>query len=218
MSEFEAAFAKFLKEQQATANPRRLERLNGDLTGEKKLLEVLWQVFGSFDGITLEYELISTTGVKVYVDTFYEPLRLCFESEGFVAHAENITRDRFDFEKMKVRTIALYRYVYIPFTWDELNKKTEACRRFLYSLLGRQVGDQLPDLSLYERELLRYAIRLGRPFRLEEARTALNIGVSKTRQVVRRLYELQLIRPTGGGSKRFHEFVVTEKGYAFAGI
>lgn len=126
---FEQEFELFLKEQQRTAKGQRLELLKKDLIGEKKLLrEIIWPVLKSFRGIILEYELVSASGVKIYIDIFYEPLGLAFESEGYVAHAENITRDRFSFERARVRTIAMYGYKYIPFSWDELNKKPDACQ------------------------------------------------------------------------------------------
>lgn len=110
-----------------------MEQLQKDLTGEKKLLgTILWPVLKSFEGLTLEYELVSISGMRIFIDVFYEPLWLAFESEGFVAHAENITRDRFAFERMRIRTIASYGYKYVPFAWDEMDKRPEACRRSVY--------------------------------------------------------------------------------------
>jgi hypothetical protein len=48
---FEEEFEKFLKEQKRNASGLRLEQLNKDLTGEKKLAEVIWPIFKSFEGI-----------------------------------------------------------------------------------------------------------------------------------------------------------------------
>lgn len=75
-------------------------------------------------------------GVKIYIDTFFDPLGFGLESEGYVVHAESITRDRFSFEKMRVRTLALHGCRYIPFSRDELDKQPDACRRSFYELLG----------------------------------------------------------------------------------
>jgi hypothetical protein len=141
---FEQEFARFLEEQKKSASGLRLEQLQKDNMGEKKLLEaVLWPVFKSFDGFTLEYELVSTSGVRIFIDAFYEPLGFAFESEGFAVHAGNIPRDRFSFEKMRARTLAAYRYEYIPFSWDELDKKPDACRRSVYELRG--IYSSFPD-------------------------------------------------------------------------
>ena len=156
---FELEFAKFLDEQRRTATGTRLERLHKDLIGEKKMLETaIWPVLKSFEGLILEYEVISLSGVKIYIDAFYAPIAAAFESEGFVYHADNITRDRFDFERMRVRTMMMYGYKYVPFTWDELEKKPEVCRRTVYELLGRFAmteGKAYNELTVQEREVLR---------------------------------------------------------------
>lgn len=207
---FEEAFGRFLEEQRSSASGQRLERLHKDLTGEKKMLgEVVWPVLRSFEGITLEYEIISLTGVKIYIDAFYEPLRWALESEGFVPHAQNITRDRFDFERMRVRTIAMYGYTYIPFSWDELDKKPEACRRAVYELLGRHSTEgSAPGLSVYEREVLRYAMRLNRPLRPADVRDCLRLGTTASRQVLRNLMEKKLIHPATGTTHRHHQYIM----------
>jgi hypothetical protein len=68
---FEHEFKRFLDEQRRSASGQRLEQLQKDLTGEIKLMkEVLWPVLKSFDGLSMEHELISTTGVKIYLDVF----------------------------------------------------------------------------------------------------------------------------------------------------
>jgi hypothetical protein len=197
---FEQEFEAFLKEQRRTAKGLRLEQLEKDLTGEKKLLSaVLWPVLKSFERLTMEYERVSQTGVRIFIDVFYEPLGLAFESEGYVAHAENVTRERFTFERMRVRTIAMYGYKYIPFSWDELDKRPEACQRSVYELLGRfssTYGKSYTDLSVSEREVIRYALRLNRSFRLS---------------VLRSLMDKGLIRSLGTGKQRFHEFAMEDK-------
>jgi hypothetical protein len=64
---FKQEFAKLLEKQKKMATGQRLEMLNRDLSGTEKLLEVvIWPILHSFEGIVLEYELVSLTGVKVY--------------------------------------------------------------------------------------------------------------------------------------------------------
>lgn len=212
---FEQDFERFLDQQRRSASGGRLERLHKDLTGEKKLLEVvIWPVLKSFDGITLEHEIVSTTGVKIYIDAFYHPLEFAFESHGFVVHAENITRDRFSFEQMRIRTIAMYRYKYIPFSWDQLDKSPDASRRSLYELIGRyssNAGLAFEELTVFEREVLRYALRLARPLRLEDVRYCLQCGNEGTRNVLRKLVHKSLLKPIGSGTKRYHEYELLPK-------
>lgn len=81
---FATAYAKLMDEQRRHAAGMRLEQLKKHSAGEKKLLEtVVWPVLKSFEGVILEHEIISLTGVKIYIDAFYEPLGFAFESDGF---------------------------------------------------------------------------------------------------------------------------------------
>lgn len=212
---FEKEFEKLLLLQRNSAKGVRLELLEKDLVGTKKLLkEVVWPVLKSFEGIILEHEIVSTTGVRIYIDVFYEPVEIAFESEGFVAHAENITRDRFTFERMRIRTILMYGYKYVPFSWDELDKRSEACRRFMYELLGRfsiSSGLALEELSVFEREILRYALKLNRPLRLKDACYCLQWGPEACRRVLRSLMSKHLIKPIDSSKQRCHKYALEEK-------
>jgi hypothetical protein len=212
---FEHEFNQFLDAQRHSAKGQRLEQLKKDLTGEKKLLkEVLWPVLNSFDGLIMEHELVSTTGVKIFIDVFYEPLGIAFESEGYVVHAENITRERFTFERMRIRTMAMYGFKFIPFSWDELDKRSDACRRSVYELLGRfssTNGLAHTELTVFEREVLRYALRLNRPLHLKDACYCLQLKEESTRQVLRKLMEKKLIMPVSKGTHRHYAYGLEEK-------
>lgn len=128
-SKFEQAYHAFLERQKHLATGMRLEMLNRDLTGTKKLLEVLWAVFGKFDDMELEFEQMSTSGVKIYPDVWHRGLRIVFEAHGYVSHAEKMTREKLSFEQMRIRSFMTYPYKYVPFSWDELDKKPEMCVR-----------------------------------------------------------------------------------------
>ena len=86
--EFEIGFGKFLDEQRAGASGLRLQRLMSDLTGTKKMFkEALFPIFRSFDGFVLEYEFISSSGYRMFIDALNVPYWAGFESEGFVCCA-----------------------------------------------------------------------------------------------------------------------------------
>lgn len=212
---FEKQFEIYFEEQKRLATPRRLEMLRKNLTGEIKLLkEILWPVIGSFDDLVMEYEMISLTGIRIYGDFFYKVFRIIFECEGFVSHAEMITRDRFDFEKMRIRTFADNSYIFYPFSWDDLDKRPEVCRRALYALLGKlgsSGGMTQFDLTVYEREVLRYALRLNRPIEWKDAAYFLQAGRSTSIRLLRILWDKGLIRPEGESVHRIHSFVLEDK-------
>jgi len=107
LSTYEAEFIRLLERQIRTAAGQRLEMLKKDKTGEKRLYcAVIRPVFPSAaDEIVMEYEIPSMTGVRIYLDFYLPSLRWALECEGYVSHAEKITRDRFDFEKSRIRAM-----------------------------------------------------------------------------------------------------------------
>jgi hypothetical protein len=205
---FEKEFEKFLKQQKAEASGQRLEMLQKDLSGTKKMLEVaIWPALKTFEGLTLEYEMISLSGNRIYIDAFYDLLEFACESEGFGSHAEKITRDRFSFEKVRARTIAYYGYHLIPFSRDELDKNSEFCKRNFNELLGSyssSPGSRAMELlTVYEREVLRYALRLHRPLRLADVKYCLQLGYASSHRTLNSLVDKKLIQPIGTGLNVF---------------
>ncbi|MBB6671663.1 hypothetical protein [Cohnella nanjingensis] len=216
MSEFDRLFEAYVEEQKRSAAGQRLEMLGRDLTGTKKMLEVaLLPALKSFNGLVLEYEMMSLSGMRIYVDAFYMPLGLAFDSDGYVSHGENLTRDRFSFERMRVRSIGVQGYRYFPFSYDELDKKPEACRRSVYELLGRfgsAPGAALMSLPVYERELLRFGwMRGGNPFTLAEACTCLQLRDDTTRKILKAMTGKEILLPLGVGGQRTHSYKLTDK-------
>ncbi|BBI31392.1 hypothetical protein [Cohnella abietis] len=213
---FEKKYADFWKEQVRGVSGQRLEMLQRDLTGTKKLLEgVLLPVFGSFEELSLEYELVSLSGTKIYGDVCHPQLRLVFEEDHYVTHAEKITRDRFSFERARARSVAVLGYTYFPYSRDELEKKPEFCQRNLYELIGRIGGVEksgLYHLPVYERELMRFAILRNKPFQLPVACEWLQLKREACRKIIKNLELKDMLYPLGGGSVRCHEFMITEKG------
>lgn len=214
MIDFESAFEAFLSEQKRSATGMRREMLDRDLTGTKKLCEVLLQAFGSFDPLMLEYELAGENGVKIYADVYHRDLRIVFEANGYDAHAEKITRDRHSFEQMRVRTFTKHRVRHLPYSWDDLDKRPEMCLRSIFEALGRfggSAGEKWMSLTVYDRELIRCAMVHPGPFAMADACEWLQLGVSTTRRVMRKLVDNKLISTEGGGPKRFHRFRLSEE-------
>ncbi|QGG55207.1 hypothetical protein [Paenibacillus sp. B01] len=115
---------EFVANERASAKGQRLEMLERDLHGTLKLLEkAILPVFNSLDGFSLEFEFKSSYGYNYYADVYYKPLHAIFECDGFVPHAELMTRERFAWERQRSRAISLGGYRYLPFSYDELDKK-----------------------------------------------------------------------------------------------
>ncbi|MEK3881693.1 hypothetical protein [Paenibacillus sp. PL2-23] len=206
---WEREFNLFLEQQKRAANARRLEMLEKDLLGTKKLLkEVIWPVFCSFDGFELEYELKGVNGVSIFLDVFYTPLRLAFECEGFSAHAETITRRRFDFEKYRVRLMLLQGICYVPFSWDELDDKNHLNVSYLRELIGKWTSGKENELSIYEREVIRAYGGVEYVFNAANVCDLIGKKKSFSQKVIKSLHEKGLIKPHRPGLKRHHDFLV----------
>ncbi|WP_027084947.1 MarR family transcriptional regulator [Cohnella panacarvi] len=210
---FEVEYQKFLQEQIRNASGMRLEMIKKHGVGEKKLLELLWSVFRSFDGFVLEYEIVTSTGVRNFIDVYYLPLRIAFEAEGFVVHAEKITRDRFDSERNKIRSIGTAGLTYYPFSWDEMDKKPEACRRAIYELLGHRssgTSKQYKELSPNEREVIRFCLRVDSRIDVADVRDMLGCSSGLARKVLKELVDKQLLRPAKPEARRQHRYLLDQ--------
>lgn len=207
---FEKHLEDFLEDQRSNASARRLEMLKRDLTGTIKLLrEIIWPIFRSFDGFELEHEMKSSSGVSMFIDVYYKPYRIAFECDGFSVHAETITRKRFNFEKYRVRTMLLFGYVYVPFSWDELEERCLDCRNYVELLIGKYAGDAQTKDSIYEKEVIRFGAALARPFKMDEVCTCLDKKATFCRHVVKSLIEKKLVEPVFPDRRRNHEFKIS---------
>jgi len=208
---YEDEFNQMLEKQIRTATGQRLERLKKDKTGERRLYcEVLRPVLPNLDDLVLEYEMFSIVGARIYLDMFIPRYRWAPECVGYVSHAQNITRERFDFEQLRIQTMAVSGMMYIPFSWDQLDKRPDQCRRVMYELIGRLAVDRNDDasrkLSIYEKEILRYALFINRPFDWRDVSVCTQLKEDACRRWLRELAAKRLIKPVGKGNRRFHDY------------
>lgn len=214
MDHFELAFEKLLQEQIRDAKGMRLEMLEKDLTGTKKLCEVLFRAFGTLDDLVLEHELVGESGTRIYCDVYHRGMHAVFEALGYVVHAERITRDRHSFEQMRIRSFMKAGMKFVPFSWDELDKKPEMCLRSVYELMGR-FGDagsnRWMQLSVYERELIRCAtVHHERSFGMREIKAWLGLGKEAARKQIYSLLERGFIAREGGSERRGFKYRLSD--------
>lgn len=218
---YEEEFNKLLEEQMRKAGGARLEQLRREKTGERKLFaDVLRPVMpsSSLAEVVLEYEMVSLSGVRIYLDFYFPTFRWAVECLGYVPHAEMMTRERFDFEQVRVHTLDVYSITHIPFSWDQINKKTEYCRRVMYEMLGRNSavpGDAYRDLTIHEREVIRYAKYLNRPLKIGDVCSCTHLKDDAARNIIKMMVSKGLVKPLGKGKVRFHQFLLDEKAYKY---
>ncbi len=103
---------------------------------------------------------------------------------------------------------------YIPFSWDELDKKPEMCLRSIYETLGRfgkSSRDGWMSLPVNEREIIRCAMIQSGSFGMTEAGEWLKLGPVATRKVLRSLVGKGLLFPDGGGTERAFKFKIADE-------
>jgi len=212
---FEREYEQFMEEQISNAKGQRKENLQQDLPGTKILLEkVLYPVFGTLNGLMLEYEMKSVYGNNIYADVYHRDLRIVFEDDSYVTHVELTTRNRHSCEKGRARAFAIHGYSYFPYSRDELEKKPEFCRQNLYELLGEIVAmsqSKIVTLPVNEREIIRFAYTHGGSFVLEDASKWLLLKKETCRKVVNSLEQKGLVKRVGGSSSRCYAFEVTDE-------
>jgi len=217
MSAFTEEFEAVYRKQRTEARGQRREMLEGDLTGTKLMLEVLYPVLGSLDGIVLEHEMVGVSGVKIYCDAFVREWGTALEEEHYVTHAEMVTRKRFTFERARARSMAFFGYAYFPYSRDELERNPDICRRDLQQFINARTGRGGVGyllLSVYEREALRAAFMFAKPFILTELSARLGVEVHTASKIAKRLVSKGYFRKVGGGESRCHAFELTSAGRA----
>lgn len=212
---FEDEFNDLLSKQLAEARGQRKEKIEGDLAGTKKMLEVIYPVIETLEGIVLEYEMTSLSGIKIYADAFISRLNSVLEEEHFITHAELVSRKRFSFERARARSIAVFGYSYFPYSRDELEQRPDECRRDFRALIHAKstvAAEEYVQLSVLEREALRYAVMQILPINLSSLSAWLHVQRETTSKVVKSLIVKGLFNQVGGGSRKIHEFELSDHG------
>lgn len=213
---FEEEYAALYEKQLAEAQGQRREMLERDLSGTKKMLEVIHPIIGTLEGIILEHEMVGLSGVRIYGDAFISSLRTVLEEENYITHAESITRKRFTFERARVRSVGALGLTYYPYGRDELEQQPDACRRDLQDLISLKTtckASEFVALPVLEREVLRFAAA-ARPhsFGLTELSEWLHIKNEASSRLAKSLEKKRLLSKIGGGEQRCHEFAISEIG------
>lgn len=99
-------------------------------------------------------------------------------------------------------------YFIVPFSRDELVKRQHLCRQTVYELLGRLSGVEKLQLTVYEKEAIRYILKLNRPFRVKDICGHLHVQRHRTVKILQALVEKGLIQPYREGRVRHHEYMM----------
>ena len=212
MSNFEKAYTAWLEKHKAEASGERLRRLvkcHG--FGEKFLIEqALWPVLGTLEHLHPEYEIIGSDGSRYFIDTalIRLPRPTGIESDSFSSHARDIDRDQFARGLDRQNEIVLSDWNILRFSVDKLKDNPIGCQNTIRRMLVCWYGDEEPymrSLNIYQRELVRAAIRSAAPISIDGACQLLGKKDRFTRTILQSLVHMNLLE-AASGTERIHQY------------
>jgi very-short-patch-repair endonuclease len=215
---FDEQHEQWLAGQRKTRKGEALRRLNEGHGRSEKLFaqEVWWPAIGNFDFLHAEYEVTNFRDGNYYLDHAYvRPTHLIdWEIDDFSSHAKNMDRRGFDYERDRQNNLVLDGWKVFRFPLDKIKERPRQCQQFVLqvmgSLYGGNTGDA-PTLSLKQREIMRLALRLQRPFTPMEVCVQLGIGNRHARDQLHDLVRINLLE-IAGGHERARSYRVTIRG------
>ncbi|QSO51619.1 DNA-binding response regulator [Alicyclobacillus curvatus] len=182
----------------------RLQRLaNGLGHGETAFLKnVWWPLFHHFDYLHPEYEVRDYRGGIRYVDFAYiEPsFRIAIEIDGITTHWREITQSQFFEHDQRQNMLIIDGWYVLRFTYDAIKEQPRVCQQTLQQLIGRwkTVSREFDELSIFERELVRFTSRSLKPVTPSDVREELQISGSYARLLLSNLTNKRWLMPASG--------------------
>jgi hypothetical protein len=214
----EELYESWLDDQRKTRKGEALRRLNEGHGHSEKLFaqSIWWPAIGHFDFLHAEYEVANFRDGSYFLDyaMVRPPHKVNWEIDDFSSHAKNMDRRGFDYERDRQNQLVLDGWKVFRFPLDKIKERPRQCQQFVMqvmgSLYGGNVGD-MPTLSLKQREIMRLALRLQRPFTPLEVCIQLDIGNRHARDQLHQLVRMNLLE-IAGGHKRARSYRVSIQG------
>lgn len=151
---------------------QRLDALKrGHGFGNQLFLEkVWWKLYGSFDGLHPEYEILDWRGYPFYADFMWSnsTVKFVIEIQDFGSHVQNIDREgyRKELKRGLFMKSLQYELVYIPL--DDVRDNSKLLLSLLQIILSPFVlasSNQVAKYSKLEKDLMQLAIKHDRILR-----------------------------------------------------
>lgn len=169
--DFAEAHLAFIQEHVASRKGERRDRLErGHRHAEQLFLEqVWWPLIGDFQNLHPEYEVMDWHGRAYYADFCWRTgqVKLLIEIKGFQTHIRDMDRRKFSYELNRETFLFAMGFNVISFSYDDVEQQPQLCQNLLRMAMGRYLIGNQPEtrMKLIEREIIRYAVLLGRPLR-----------------------------------------------------
>ena len=197
---FEAAHEQWLLSHLKRRSGERKNRLQrGHGHGERLFLKrVWWPLFGHFDDLHPEYEVVDWRGLPYFVDLAWIRgyCKFAFEIKGYGPHVQNTDRTRYRRELNRETFLQTLGFRVVSIPYDDLEESPEITKFLLKSLLAPYLASEgNSQLTLVEREALKISILAGRPVRPVDIVRELSINHRTAVKVLKRLCDMGKLRP-----------------------
>ncbi|MCA0756821.1 endonuclease domain-containing protein [Paenibacillus sp. N4] len=205
MSSFEQAHNDLIAYHEELRKGERKRRLvRGHDYAEKLMLQnVWWPVFGHFEYLHPEYEVLDWNRKSVYLDfAFLPPFgRFGIECDGFQSHIKDMDREKHSYAVNRDTFLTGMGWRMLHFTVDDIKYRPEICRMLLKLCLAPYLINNQTDrlINARDREVLQLSWSLGRNIRPKDVSNALNINHRTAVKRLHSLVEQKLLLPVKNG-------------------
>jgi hypothetical protein len=212
MKDYEVSYRKWLEYHIAHSNGERRRRIKERHGFGEKLLvaQAWWPVMGSLEYLHPEYEFIALDGSHYFMDFGYlrKPRPTCLESDGFISHARDADRSTFSWGLDRQNDISLAEWNILRFSTDKLKEDPAGCQRSIRRMLEVWYGEdneQVRQLPLYYREILRFAVSSTDPITVALVSERIGKGEKFARRLLHEMRNKGLLEPISG-EQRIHSY------------
>lgn len=221
--EFEQAYEAFMESHIAKRTGERRGRLmSRNFHAEKLFLKNIWWVLkGNLDDLHPEYEILDWRGRPYYADLAWRTpwnFILLLEIKGFAPHVRDLDRTGFDNETSREAFLQGIGYRILSFSYDNVAQKPDLCITLLRIFVSQfeSAAKPVAATDLLEKEIMRLAFKLARPFRPIDMTRQLQINYRTAKKRIGNMVAKELIAPVPRGQgKREVSFKLTEKAYRY---
>ncbi|CAH1191481.1 hypothetical protein PAECIP111891_00012 [Paenibacillus allorhizoplanae] len=193
-------YKTWLEKQRENLTGEALRRLHeGHAHNEKLFVQDLWlPAVGNLDFLHAEYEVTNFRDGFFYLDFAYirPPYLINWEVDDFSSHAKLVTRRSFEYERERQNQLMLDGWHIYRFPLDAIKEKPRRCQQLILQVLGKLYGGGVITdlkLSLKQRETLRFARQIQRPFMPQEICDLLFIKGQHARTLLHELVQSGLL-------------------------
>lgn len=207
---FDEAYRNWLNDHCARRSGERRRKLEEGSGHSRGLLRnIWWEAFGHFHHLHPEYEWTDFNGIRRYIDLAYVrgPLKIAIEIDGFRTHTYQLSRKQFADQWVRHMHLLLYGWIVVRLSADDVHDRPGLWQQYFKQLIGKYFGNMEWEKEIVdaeEREILRMAAYLGRPFKLAMVREALDCHYRYARKVVQHLADKKWLVPVGRATQRVH--------------